>query len=328
MQNTPLVSIIMPAYNGEKTIRRAIESVLQQTYSSIELIVVNDGSKDKTIDVIHTFNDSRLVVISQDNAGLSTARNAGMSRSRGDYLTFIDCDDWYENDYIEKLVSANSNNASQLSVCGMFFHKPKQTVPSVVYDVKYSSFFDNADFLSKLETGIMNSVCNKIYKIDIIKKNNLYFRNISIVEDLEFNLRYLQYVKCLSFIPYNLYHYDNTSSVLTKKVSTDMFDNYIHLHAWLFSVVPIAYFDIISRFIFHQYLSFFIRYSNLVLAKQKRLKDVKPIFDFYISNPLINHSFSNYIPHIMGEKILVGLLWHRYYKLFVYYLYLLRLLNK
>ena len=324
MTKFPIVSIIMPAYNVEKTIGRAIDSVISQTYSQIELIIVNDGSTDKTLDVIKGYKDSRINVISQPNGGLSCARNTGMKNATGDYLTFIDSDDWYEDTYIEKMISSSLINHSQLTVCGMILHKPNNILYSAVHELRCDSFWDNEAFLSLLESGIMNSTCNKIYELRIIKNNNLSFRNISIIEDLEFNMHYVELINCVCFIPFHLYHYDNTSSVLTKKVSSEMFDNYIHFHAWLLAKVPLTYFHIVSKFIFHQYYSFFIRYMNLVLTKGKKLRDIRKIFDFYLSNPLVSHSFEVYHSKVYGEKILKFLLWHRYYRILIIYMFLIQ----
>lgn len=325
MNNIPKVSVVMPAYNVEKIIGRAIDSVIHQTYTNLELIVVNDGSTDASLDVIQKYSDSRIIVISQANGGLSCARNVGMRKAKGDYLVFIDSDDWYEETYIEELVSTSVKNGAQLVTCGMIFHKPKKIQYSTVYDLMCSSFFENNEFLSLLESGIMNSVCNKIYDLQIIRSNNLQFKSIAIIEDLEFNLHYVEHIKRACFIPIYLYHYDNTSSVLTKKVSTEMFDNYIHLHAWLLSKVPVEFFNIVSQFIFHQYYSFFVRYTNRLLKKQITLREVGDIFDYYLSNPLVDHSFEVYHSTVFGERMLKYLLWHKRYRLLLIYMKLIHL---
>ena len=322
--NHPLVSIVMPSYNAEKTIGRAIESVLNQTYKNIELVIVNDGSVDGTLERIREYDDVRINVVSQPNGGLSNARNTGINHAIGDYLTFIDSDDWYEETFIEKHLNSSIQNDSQLTVCGMIFHKVQNTQYSKVYDQKFDSFFDNEEFLSVFESGIMNSTCNKLYDLRIIKKNNLLFKTISIIEDLEFNFRYIEHINSACFIPDYLYHYDNTSSALTKRVSIEMFDNYIHFHAWLLAKVPLTYFHVVSKFIFHQYYSFFIRYLNLVQKKQKSLREIRRIFDFYLSNPLVSHSFEVYHSKVYGEQILKFLLWHRYYRILIIYMFLIR----
>ena len=207
MQNTnPLVSIIMPAFNAEKSIGRAIESVLNQTYLNLELIIINDGSTDGTSDVVRKYKDARIRLIEQLNTGLSGARNTGLTEVTGKYVVFIDSDDWYETDYVEKMISSKMDNQHQLVVCGMILHKKSEEVSSVVYDSKFESFWVNVDFLRKFEMGIMNAVWNKLYEVAIIREHNITFTNIAIVEDLDFNLKYLEYVDSVRFIPYSLYH--------------------------------------------------------------------------------------------------------------------------
>jgi len=98
---TPLVSIIMPAYNAEKYIEEAIESVMQQSYVDWELIVVNDGSTDNTLSLIESFDDKRIILLNQENAGVSTARNVGLCQAKGEYITFLDADDVLPQESLE-----------------------------------------------------------------------------------------------------------------------------------------------------------------------------------------------------------------------------------
>ena len=314
------VSVIMPAFNAEKTIGKAIESVLHQTFPDIELLIINDGSTDGTSELVRQYSDERITLIEQLNTGLSGARNTGLENVKGEYVVFLDSDDWYECDYIEKLLSSIVSNNSQLAVCGMVFHKKDGTTDSVLYDIKYESFFDNGDFLSKFETGIMNSVCNKMFETKLLRNHHLRFKNISIVEDLDFNLRYLEWIKRLSFIPYLLYHYDNTNSVLTTKVSADMFENYIHIHAALLSKVPVNLFPIVSSFVYHQYVSICVRYFNAYLSNRMSMKNLRHALDYYLSNPLVIYSLKIYHAKYIREKVLNLLLKSKQiYLLLVYF---------
>jgi glycosyltransferase involved in cell wall biosynthesis len=101
VENKPLVSIIMPAYNAEKTIVDSIESVLRQTYINWELIVVNDGSKDSTSEVVLAINDERLRLIEQENGGVANARNNGINYAKGEYIAFLDSDDLWVEEKLE-----------------------------------------------------------------------------------------------------------------------------------------------------------------------------------------------------------------------------------
>lgn len=98
-----LLSIIIPAYNAERYIERTINSVIQQSYKQIQIIIVNDGSEDKTADILDEFTkrDNRIEIVHKENGGLSSARNIGMEKARGEYLFFLDSDDWLESNYLE-----------------------------------------------------------------------------------------------------------------------------------------------------------------------------------------------------------------------------------
>ena len=117
MMHNPLVTIIMPAYNAERTISKAIDSVLRQDYSNIELIVVNDGSTDNTKFICSQFHDDRLKVITQDNKGLSGARNTGLEVAQGDYITFVDSDDVLAGNYLWILYDALIKENADISSC-------------------------------------------------------------------------------------------------------------------------------------------------------------------------------------------------------------------
>ena len=108
--NAPLVSVIVPAYNSERTLLQTVECVLNQTYRNLELIVINDGSTDGTLSLLSAVEDSRLKVFSYENGGLATARNRGIARATGDYLTFIDADDLWTPEKVEDQVSALQQN--------------------------------------------------------------------------------------------------------------------------------------------------------------------------------------------------------------------------
>lgn len=99
------VSIIVPAYNAQDTIEKCLESLLGQTYKNIEVVVINDGSVDNTLKIIDKFNDIRLKVTSTENRGISAARNLGIKNSTGEFICFCDADDFYEKNYVEKLLS-------------------------------------------------------------------------------------------------------------------------------------------------------------------------------------------------------------------------------
>lgn len=120
MKNSGLVSIIIPVYNCEKYLDKCLSSVIAQSYQKLEIIVINDGSNDNSGKMIQEYADNyaNILPINQANSGVSAARNNGIEKASGEYLLFVDGDDYLETEYIKKLVEAAQRNASDLVICG------------------------------------------------------------------------------------------------------------------------------------------------------------------------------------------------------------------
>ena len=115
-------SIIIPIYNVETTLKRCIDSVIGQTYQNLEIICVNDGSTDSSLKILEEYkNDNRIKIITQKNKGLAATRNTGIKVATGDYITFIDSDDWYELDYIDTMNKILINNENIEVIRGNYF---------------------------------------------------------------------------------------------------------------------------------------------------------------------------------------------------------------
>lgn len=108
--NTPVISVIIPVYNGAKTVRETIESVLNQTYHDFEIIVINDGSQDDTLAIINSIQNQKIQLFSYPNAGLSASRNRGFARARGEFIAFLDADDLWTTDKLESQLTALQQN--------------------------------------------------------------------------------------------------------------------------------------------------------------------------------------------------------------------------
>ena len=115
-----LVSIVVPVYNVEKYLERCVDSLINQTYKNIEIILVDDGATDNSGELCDKllFKDSRIKVFHKLNGGLSDARNYGINQATGEYLLFVDSDDWVENEIVEKLYNSIEQNSADISVCG------------------------------------------------------------------------------------------------------------------------------------------------------------------------------------------------------------------
>lgn len=214
----PNVSIIMPVYNSERFVASAIQSVLDQKYTDFELIIVDDGSSDGSGEICRNYEqtDNRVRYIHKENGGVCSARNLGISLVRGRYLTFIDNDDIYYDNYLSKLMEKITSDGSDLVKCGRINvtitdeqkEKKKKKCTFKNCDYTYRDFICN--YLSLKRSGILSSVWNGIYDVRIIKENGLVFREDIRHgnEDIIFNLEYYRCCKKISVIEDVLYcHY-------------------------------------------------------------------------------------------------------------------------
>ncbi len=316
----PLVSIIMPAYNAEKTVSKAIRSVLAQDYKNIELIVVNDGSKDNTSNICMSFSDSRLTIINQNNLGLSEARNTGLKASEGKYISFVDSDDWVDRHFISILVENARNSQSELAICGMTKEHPSYSQQiSFKQSSTYNNCLDSIPFLSLFEGGLINSCCNKLYLRDLIINNHLCFSGKALVEDIEFNIQYLQLVQQVRTIAKCPYHYLMNDNSLTSLVSEDMIKNYMYIQQSFISVLKKKNRQFADRFVCHQYVSIYLKYLRKVAYKKLEANDVFPILKKYTNEPLIRNSFNSYTPKTFKEKAILYLIKRNYYSPIISY---------
>ncbi len=211
----PKVSIIIPVYNGEKVLERCLNSVLAQTYTDFELIIINDGSTDRSIDIINEYKnkDNRIKVINNKNNGVSETRNIGIEASIGEYIQFVDCDDYIESNMLSNMVDNIENAKVDLIVTGIFLDiENGNDVKRSIQTFKYENLHGKANIargvLERLDGAYIHSLWNKIFKRDIIVKNNIKMdKNINLGEDLIFNLEYLKRCENIVFDDKCYYHY-------------------------------------------------------------------------------------------------------------------------
>ena len=219
----PFISIIIPMFNSHLYIKKCVDSILSQTYHNFELIIINDGSNDGSLNIVKSFRDKRIRIINQKNKGVSSARNKGISLAKGSYIAFIDSDDYVESTFLESFVSIINFHDPDLIFCGIFSETYKsKTADMLNYTEKYykkRSDFKN-DIINLYDNHLLYNVWNKIFKKSLIDKFSIKFKNISFGEDAIFVQDYL--VNCNSFYNINecLYHYvrENKSSVTTSYI--------------------------------------------------------------------------------------------------------------
>jgi glycosyltransferase involved in cell wall biosynthesis len=159
MKRTPLVSVIIPSYNVEKFISRTLKSVINQTYNNLEIIVVDDGSKDNTVAVIKYYKniDSRIRLFTQSNQGVSVARNIGLDNARGEFIAFLDSDDFWDPQFIEVMVSLILSSSSEIAFSGYrSVTEDKGKTAEIVPRINEGNVIDGEFTLLKLFNGELN----------------------------------------------------------------------------------------------------------------------------------------------------------------------------
>lgn len=181
------VSVIVPVYNGEKFIEECIKNVLNQTLEEFELIIINDGSTDNTLDICKRNSeiDKKIRIINQENKGVSSARNKGIEQSNGEYICFVDCDDKIEDNYLEELYNTCEENNVKISCCTIESIDNKGNIISSRFmEDGYYKKIDALDELFKFR-GLNWGPCGKLFHKSLIK-GNLKFPNLHVYEDLSF----------------------------------------------------------------------------------------------------------------------------------------------
>ena len=216
-----LVSIIVPVYNVEKYLRKCLDSIISQTYKNIEVIIINDGSTDNCENICKEYEskDKRIKLISQNNKGVSAARNLAIKNIAGEYIYFVDSDDYIEVDTIHKMVDIIVKTGSDIVCCNYYIEQVTGEKKIGIYNcpkkMKKNEYIDN--LLSN--NSISGFLWNKLYKKDFFIESNIRFdEDIKIMEDLLLNLKLSKSIEKVSFIEFPLYHYvQRPNSALNSK---------------------------------------------------------------------------------------------------------------
>lgn len=234
-----MISIIIPVYNVEKYISQCLNSILYQSYLDFEVIIIDDGSKDKSGYICDSYakKDSRITVVHQKNKGVSSARNLGIKLAKGKWITFVDSDDWIDKDFLE---SFNLSDECDLSVIGLRALRYPEMKLIEVRDFYEEKIILSKDFdkISKNNLLLYGTICCKAYNREILIKNNIRFKeSISYHEDHVFFFQYLHHInkvslhknvcynyritnmgQSLSSKPHSWYNMNNSSNVMIKEL--------------------------------------------------------------------------------------------------------------
>lgn len=246
----PKVSIIVPVYNVEKYLPKCLDSLISQTFQDIEIICVNDGSTDNSLEILNSYaeKDSRIKIVNKQNGGLFSARHEGMKYIDGEYLIFVDSDDWVSENLVEKCLTAAGSDAPDIVVFGAFSVREKNGNPIVKrggYDYskipcKFRTKMFGCRNLGKDLFKFPPTAWSKMYRTDFINKHNIRFQEIKNGEDQLFFIHSMLCANKIKVVSDNLYYYIKSRAgaitAVNKKKSLSPIYNVYEIEALLNSL--------------------------------------------------------------------------------------------
>lgn len=236
----PLISIVIPIYNVERYVSTCVQSVLKQTYKNLEVLLIDDGSTDSSATLCDQMKeqDSRIQVIHKTNEGLGLARNTGLQLAKGEYIAFVDSDDYIANDMIETLYERICLYQSDVCFCNYYRVESGKVPFSTEDNPKQAHLYSKeevkglllnmicAPMKENLDIVFMPSVCMGLYSMSLISSYDMGFHSERelISEDLIFNLEFLSKARTVCYIPKCLYYYRYNPSSLSKSYKKNRFE--------------------------------------------------------------------------------------------------------
>ena len=240
-----LISVVVTAYNVGSYIGQCLDSILSQSYRNIEVIVVNDGSKDHTQHILEAYEkkDTRVRVITQENRGGGPARNTGVEAARGEYISILDGDDFFEPDMLKEMYGQITSTESDLVICDAYFYNNETHEIGILAPALQERFLPEKEVFSwkdipehifNISTGF---VWNKMYRLDFVRSNKLRFQDVRRIDDLLFEMKAMIRAKRITYIkkPFIYYRCNNPTSQQGHAIETadTLYLAYLEVKNWL-----------------------------------------------------------------------------------------------
>lgn len=231
----PKLSIIVPVFNVSSLVRRCLESLINQSFSDSEIIIINDGSTDDSFKYIepYLYNSQVKYIEKKTNEGVGQARNIGINSSKGNYITFVDSDDWVDLDLYNIMIASIEKSHADIAVCGVKNEFNNYNSSTNRYTYNFSNKISNIKALSLLTRSESNNymispvVWNKIYRKEIITHNDIRFLKNSYWEDDIFSFQVFMNANCINLVPNVYYHYYQREKSITNDFSKKHIDDLI-----------------------------------------------------------------------------------------------------
>lgn len=286
------VSIIIPVYNAEKTIEKCISSILKQTYKDYELLLIDDGSTDNSLKVIKKYSKYKNIrILNQENHGVAYTRNRGIKEATGDYIMFIDNDDFIDSDYIEQHVTAISKENSDIVISG---YRRINIENKILHEEKLRDTY--------WARFIIITPWARMFRKDFLLKNNIEFLSYGIGEDIYFNLLAYSFapkITILSYVGYNWFFNTKSVSNTNHKGLNKKIDNLVLLDK------VIKKYDVLDEYLSYylvRYYIWYLLYSGRNANSKDFMMEYKRIKTWYDKNN-IALKFSPFSRKINGETL-------------------------
>lgn len=318
---SPLVSIIVPAYNSAATLDRCIRSIQAQTENDWELLLADNGSVDNTFELMSEYAraDRRIRALRDLNKGVSFARNTALDNARGEYVCFVDSDDEIEPDYLEVLLNKLD---ADLTVCGYFVDAETQNGQRssqerhITESVLWRRDMPKDTLAPAFENGFMHLCCNKLFRRKLIEDHRIRFMQYPVNEDYIFTLSFLKFADSVAISDKPLYHWirveHNASGV--KSIPDNLLDIYNLSHRQCRDFFK-ENFRIADRIAYFSYeLIIYKYYEAIALGRITRETALGKIRDL-IHNDFVKAAYKAYRPSSMGERVLHALMKNGLYRI-------------
>lgn len=323
MKDNPLISIVLPTYNVAPFLKQCLESVANQTYENYEAIIIVDGATDGSYEIAQKFCDlhSKFTVVWQENAGSGPARNNGIKHANGDFVMFVDPDDWIDSDLLEKLyegqktgdydlVATMKSNATcdengEIISFSPQHYKEREIIGKEIL---------RNEFLEMMKNGVIGEPTNKLYKMSIIKEYGVDFPPLRRSQDIVFNYRYYNCIDSIKFLSYSGYNYRIELTNTIGRTKPDYYKTIL----FMYNDFQELYKSWGRQFPDNEICNFFFKVrlnTNLQRCVSKGW-DIRSI----VEEPTIHHIIEASSPNKTTLKFLRILLLGKHYRLIKFYL--------
>ena len=324
--NDAKVSIIVPVYNTYEYLSKCLDSVIGQSLTEIEIIVINDGSPDDSDSIIRAYieKDDRIIYIIQENKGLGVTRNIGIEKASGEYIAFVDSDDYIEPDMMQRMYEKASQADYDVVICETYINDgERQCLRKSLADIDEDLInrYDTRDFLKNVFFTNIYRYCSwdKIYKTSFIKKNKILFGDNREIyaEDAYFQFRVIMEKPLLGFVARPLYHYVQREGSITGSVRTSFMKRHLRLQNILYEEGGSRFSPMVDIMLFRGLLneaSYSVKYN---LGKRAFLQSMDTFYK--------DKSFTRFIVSVRENKTADLLSNSKRRQLFVLFAFLLRI---